>query len=303
MRSSPSPARVLFAALLAVLVTAVVARAEGNADTAALQVALRERLLYQGNVDGFFGPVTSKAVEALQRSSGLPATGSVGPQTRGVLGAFASRPLGSRMMGAGTFGWDVAALQFQLAWHGFPSGVFDGRFGPRTLSSVVRFERWLGLVPDGVAGPAVLGGLRAPPARSPLTLAWPVQFPVGDGFGPRGDRFHAGIDILAPFGAPVAAALAGVVTFSGWRDGWGLEVTVAHGRGVRTIYAHLSAATVSVGDHVGAGRTIGQVGATGDATGPHLHFEVRVRGAAVDPLGALEPQREPRQRSAAAPPT
>jgi murein DD-endopeptidase MepM/ murein hydrolase activator NlpD len=64
-------------------------------------------------------------------------------------------------------------------------------------------------------------------------------------------------------------------------------VTIAHGGGVRTIYGHLSAAAVSVGDRVAGGTMIGRVGSTGDATGPHLHFEVRVRGAAVDPLGAL----------------
>lgn len=288
MRTPHLPARVLWPALLAVLLTAGLARAEGNADTAALQVALRERALYGGSVDGYFGPVTSSAVQAFQRDAGLPTTGNVGPLTRKALGSFGRRPLGSRPMRVGAGGWDVAALQFQLAWHGFPSGTFDGRFGPRTQSAVVRYERWLGLFPDGVAGPVVLAGLTKPPPTSPLTLSWPLPFPVGDGFGPRGDRFHAGIDILSPLGVAVGAARAGKVTWAGWRDGWGLEVTVAHGDGVRTIYAHLSVATVSVGDRVKTGEMVGRVGATGDATGPHLHFEVRVRGAAVDPLGALQ---------------
>lgn len=288
MRTPQSPARVLWPALLAVLLTAGVARAEGNADTAALQVALREHRLYDGSVDGYFGPVTSAAVQALQRAAGLPSTGHVGPLTRSALGSFASRAVGTRAMREGVAGWDVAALQFQLAWHGFPSGALDGRFGPRTRSAVVRYERWLGIFPDGIAGPAVLAGLAKPPPRSPLKLSWPLPFPVGDGFGPRGDRFHAGIDILSPVGVAVGAARAGMVTWSGWRDGWGIEVTVAHGDGVRTIYAHLSVAAVSVGDRVRTGEMVGRVGATGDATGPHLHFEVRVRGAAVDPLGALQ---------------
>jgi murein DD-endopeptidase MepM/ murein hydrolase activator NlpD len=288
MHLPPSPARVLWPALLAVLLTAGLARAEGNADTAALQVALRERALYAGDVDGYFGPVTSDAVQAFQRRRGLPVTGYVGPLTRSALGPYGRSQLGSRPMRFGTVGWDVAALQFQLAWHGFPSGVFDGAFGSRTEAAVVRYQRWLGLFPDAIAGPAVLAGLRSRLPRSPLTLAWPLPFPAGEGFGPRGDRFHAGIDLLSPTGVPVGAARSGRVVYAGRREGgWGIEVTIAHGGGVRTIYAHLSATAVSVGDRVAGGAMIGRVGSTGDATGPHLHFEVRVRGAAVDPLGAL----------------
>jgi murein DD-endopeptidase MepM/ murein hydrolase activator NlpD len=288
MQLPPSSARVLWPALLAVLLTAGLARAEGNADTAALQVALHERSLYLGDVDGYYGPVTSAAVQAFQRRTGLPATGSFGPLTRGALGAYARRTLGSRPLRFGKVGWDVAALQFQLAWHGFPSGVFDGVFGPRTQAAVIRYEQWLGLFPDAIAGPAVLAGLRSPPPRTPLSLAWPLPFPLGDEFGPRGDRFHAGIDILSPQGVPVGAARSGRVVYAGRREGgWGIEVTIAHGNGVRTIYAHLSTMAVSLGERVAQGAMIGRVGSTGDATGPHLHFEVRVRGAAVDPLGAL----------------
>jgi murein DD-endopeptidase MepM/ murein hydrolase activator NlpD len=288
MQLPPSPARVLWPALLAVLLTAGLARAEGNADTAALQVALHERSLYLGDVDGYYGPVTSAAVQAFQRRTGLPVTGSFGPLTRGALGGYARRTLGSRPLRFGKVGWDVAALQFQLAWHGFPSGLFDGVFGSRTQAAVLRYEEWLGLFPDAIAGPAVLAGLRSPPPRSPVSLIWPLPFPLGDEFGPRGDRFHAGIDILSPDGVPVGAARAGRVVYAGRREGgWGIEVTIAHGNGLRTIYAHLSSMAVSLGDRVAQGAMIGRVGSTGDATGPHLHFEVRVRGAAVDPLGAL----------------
>jgi murein DD-endopeptidase MepM/ murein hydrolase activator NlpD len=78
------------------------------------------------------------------------------------------------------------------------------------------------------------------------------------------------------------------VAYAGWLDGgWGLLVVVAHRRGVRTMYAHLSRVEVHVGERVQAGWELGRVGATGDASGPHLHFEVRVRGAAVDPVPAL----------------
>jgi murein DD-endopeptidase MepM/ murein hydrolase activator NlpD len=129
--------------------------------------------------------------------------------------------------------------------------------------------------------------LRAPPPQSPLPLRAPLVAPAGDRFGPRGNRFHSGVDFIAAFGTPVTAAAAGRVTWVGIRDGWGLLVTVAHAAGVRTLYAHLSRADVRLGQRVEAGEQLGLVGATGEATGPHLHFEVRVRGAAVDPLGAL----------------
>lgn len=290
MRSSPSPTRALWPALLAVFLAAGFARATGSPGTAALQVALHHRALYAGDVDGLYGPVTSAAVRTFQRRAGLPETGSVGPATRHALGSYARQALGSRALLLGTAGWDVAELQFLLAWHGFPSGTFDGIFGVRTRAAVARYERWLGLFPDAIAGPAVLAGLRSPLPTSPLRLAWPLRLPVAERFGPRGDRFHAGVDIPAGLGLPVAAARAGRVVYAGWRaGGWGVEVTIAHGEGVRTIYAHLSAAAVSVGDRVERGTTVGFVGATGDATGPHLHFEVRFRGAAVDPLGALPP--------------
>jgi len=86
----------------------------------------------------------------------------------------------------------------------------------------------------------------------------------------------------------VGAASAGRVTYARrLAGGWGKLVVVAHRDGVRTMYAHLSSIAVLVGQRVAAGTVLGAVGATGDASGPHLHFEVRVRGAAVDPLGAL----------------
>jgi murein DD-endopeptidase MepM/ murein hydrolase activator NlpD len=98
------------------------------------------------------------------------------------------------------------------------------------------------------------------------------------------------VDLAEPTGAPVEAAAAGRVVWVGVRVGWGLVVTLAHTDGVRTMYAHLSGSSVRLGQRVAAGATIGLVGSTGDATGPHLHFEVRLRGAAVDPLSALEPK-------------
>jgi murein DD-endopeptidase MepM/ murein hydrolase activator NlpD len=116
----------------------------------------------------------------------------------------------------------------------------------------------------------------------------PVSAPVGDGFEPRGNRFHAGLDLPAPYGARVHAARYGRVVRAGWDSGgFGYLVVLRHRRHVTTFYAHLSAIAVRRGERLRAGQRIGRVGASGEATGPHLHFEVRRRGAAVDPLPAL----------------
>jgi peptidoglycan hydrolase-like protein with peptidoglycan-binding domain len=280
------------AALLALpllLPAAGSAGAVGAGPVAALQVALHARGVYTGPIDGVAGPATERGVVRFQRRAGLTVDGVVGPRTRRALGRLGRHPLGSRILHRGLVGWDVAELQFSLAWHGFPSGPFDGRLGRRGAGALRRFQHWAGLPVDGRAGPDTLAALSAAVPRSPLTLAWPVVGPLGDGFGPRGERFHAGVDILAWAGTPVTAAAAGRVAWSGWRDGWGLLVVIAHADGVRTFYAHLSEADVLVGQQVAAGAHVGLVGATGDATGPHLHFEVRVRSAAVDPLTALAP--------------
>jgi murein DD-endopeptidase MepM/ murein hydrolase activator NlpD len=115
----------------------------------------------------------------------------------------------------------------------------------------------------------------------------PVSAAIGDGFGPRGDAFHPGLDFTAGAGARVFAAATGTVEFAGYNDGYGNLVVLHHALGTTTWYAHLSRISVRRGQTVSAGSQLGRVGATGDATGPHLHFEVRVRGAAVDPRTAL----------------
>jgi murein DD-endopeptidase MepM/ murein hydrolase activator NlpD len=281
-------ARLALPLLIAALALPAKAAAAGVARVAALQVALRAHGLYLGPIDGVQGPGTVHAVRRLQRRAGIRPDGVAGPRTRRALGRLGRPLLGRRALGVGSVGWDVAELQFLLAWHGFPSGPFDGAFGARTDQSLRRFQRWAHLAPDGRAGPATYAALSAPTARCPIALAWPLQVPVADRFGPRGNRFHAGIDLPAPHGTGVAAAGAGRVAYAGYRaGGWGNLVTIAHRAGVRTMYAHLSRVDVRVGQRVGAGFQVGLVGATGDATGPHLHFEVRLRGAAVDPLTGL----------------
>jgi murein DD-endopeptidase MepM/ murein hydrolase activator NlpD len=115
---------------------------------------------------------------------------------------------------------------------------------------------------------------------------WPVSGPVTSGFGPRWGSFHEGIDISAACGTPIRAAASGQVIYGGWMDGYGNIVVIDHGGGLATAYAHQSAIYVSSGS-VSQGQTIGAVGSTGHSTGCHLHFEVRVNGTPVDPLGYL----------------
>jgi murein DD-endopeptidase MepM/ murein hydrolase activator NlpD len=276
---------VRFRAFLVVpcLLFAAPSAAAADARIAALQAALHARGLYPGTIDGVAGPQTKRAVLAYQRRAGLERDGIAGPRTYAALGGHAR--LGARLLGPGRKGLDVAALQFALAAHGFPSGTFDGAFGPRTESALRRFQRWAGLAADGRAGRATARALARPAPRCTRRLVRPLAGPIGDPFGPRGARFHAGVDIPAPTGVGIAAAGPGYVSWAGWRaGGWGRLVVVAHGGGVRSMYAHLSRIEVRVGERVGAGFEVGRVGSTGDATGPHLHFEVRVRGAAVNPL-------------------
>ena len=137
------------------------------------------------------------------------------------------------------------------------------------------------------------------PAQAPL-LRWPMRGSFAQGFGPSPYwfeptvtvgrttywHFHTGIDIAAPWGTPVGAAADGSVEFAGWSsDGYGYTVVLVHGGGIRTLYAHLERVSVHRGQTVDAGTIIGLCGATGNATGPHLHFEVRpAPDSVIDPL-------------------
>ena len=264
------------------------AGATGLADIAGLQVALREAGAYAGTVDGIPGPGTAAALRTIQRLAGLTPDGIAGPRTLGALGPVGRHPYGSRAMRPGDIGRDVAALQFKLAVHGFPSGAFDGRLGPHVARALIAFQRWAGLPGDGVAGPSTLRALATAPPVSPVRLFAPLAAPVTDRFGPRGNGFHAGVDMPAALGTPVMTAGFGTVSFAGFSpSGWGNVVIVRHRFGLSTLYAHLSEIDVRPGQPIGAGVRLGLVGTTGHATGPHLHFEVLLRGANVDPLTAI----------------
>lgn len=131
-----------------------------------------------------------------------------------------------------------------------------------------------------MAGSGSLGMVTLPLARSRLTSSFGTRrHPVTGGH-----RLHAGVDLAAPAGTPVQAFADGLVVQAGWAGGYGLLVAVAHRDGSQTRYAHLSRIAVNVGQSVGAGQMVGLVGSTGLSTGPHLHFERRVGGLAVNPL-------------------
>jgi len=134
-------------------------------------------------------------------------------------------------------------------------------------------------------------GAGAPPGMAPAPGT------VTSGFGARpdpidgGTRYHTGVDLRAPAGSPIAAARDGVVRRAGPRGGYGNAVEIDHGGGVTTLYAHASELLVKPGQKVSAGQEIARVGATGRATGPHLHFELRVGDSPVDPSLSNLPRR------------
>ncbi|MGH7766748.1 MAG: peptidoglycan DD-metalloendopeptidase family protein [Candidatus Binatia bacterium] len=148
---------------------------------------------------------------------------------------------------------------------------------------------------SNAARPLHLSALKTPSAGMPEDshnhdFDPPATGAVSSGFGFRADpftgesKFHKGLDIAAPLGSPIKAAAAGKVVFSGWADGYGNVVTVDHGDGIMTRYAHTAANLVNSGDDVAAGQEIALVGSTGRSTAPHLHFEVHKNGQAIDPM-------------------
>ncbi len=123
---------------------------------------------------------------------------------------------------------------------------------------------------------------------------WPVFGPITSRFGEarasspsRGTRFHQGVDISVPPGTPIVAPADGVVSFARWESEYGLMICLDHGNDFSTAYGHLKGIAVRTGDKVRMGQVIGTVGVSGNTTGPHLHYEVRIQGNAVNPLRYL----------------
>ena len=131
------------------------------------------------------------------------------------------------------------------------------------------------------------GSSGEPAAPSGTGFQWPVSGPITSPFGERWGTLHPGIDIGVPTGTPIHAAGPGTVVWCGWMSGYGNLVMIDHHNGLATLYGHQSRIAASCGEQVQTGDVIGYVGCTGFCTGPHLHFEVRLNGTPVDPLGYL----------------
>lgn len=125
-------------------------------------------------------------------------------------------------------------------------------------------------------------------------MALPLQGDVTSAFGAGPDPLeeteqqHSGVDIAAPLGTPILAALEGIVAATGEDEAYGKTVAIQHGDGIETVYAHCASVSVQAGQFVAQSEEIATVGATGKASGPHLHFEIRVDGAAIDPARVME---------------
>lgn len=267
----------------------------------------------RGGADGRYGPATSQAVAAYQTNLRLPATGTVDTLTAQLLGLVA----GPALPKFGEKSTNVASLQQLLINLGIPvRGGADGSFGPITQAAVTAFQNsqglpangivdlrtglFLGLIPGATPPGKVEGGTppaatspATPPATNPMQI-FPVLGPCyfSDTWGaPRsGGRRHEGVDIIAASGTPVYAVTAGTITRqffdqAGSLGGNALRLTAPDGTYFH--YAHFSrfADGVNVGTVVKAGQIIGYVGATGNTSTPHLHFEYHPGGgAAVNPF-------------------
>jgi murein DD-endopeptidase MepM/ murein hydrolase activator NlpD len=181
----------------------------------------------------------------------------------------------------------LAELGLDLGRGASVEGGVGGPFVPVALNKeVVGFEKQLNRIKSARAMVA-----RLTHAISSIPLRKPVDGDIepASGFGVRTDPFtnspamHTGLDLHGDTGDPVRATADGKVTSAGWSGGYGRVIDIDHGNGMSTRYGHLSAIDVRVGQSIRTGQIIGRIGSTGRSTGPHLHYETRVRGGAVDP--------------------
>jgi peptidoglycan hydrolase-like protein with peptidoglycan-binding domain len=244
---------------------------------AGLQFALAARGLYRGPIDGIEGPATRRAVRALQEAHGLRVSGLTDVRTRILLGPLGRPRYASRTLRRGLRGLDVAALQFELRYHGFATRL-TGSFTEETREALIGFQRFAGLRADGVAGRVTYRALRSPPPQAPRLRA-PLPVPA------RTVIVHGGVELFCPYATPVAAPIAGTVTFAGSRGvGYGYTVVTRDRHGVELLYAHLARADVHVGDRLIPGAMIGLAGWTGKSRPQtSLRLELSIRGAALNP--------------------
>lgn len=293
-----------------------------GAAVSALQAKLRGLGLVV-DADGTFGARTARAVSAVQKVNGLPQTGVVDAKTAALLGgvpgvaapaASAPSPSAGVSGAAGYATYDeqgarTVALQRALMNAGMAlRGGADGKFGSGTLAAIIDFQRARGLAVTGKVDSATAAALGLSPMPKPATPTYaPIVLeakPVGgrcyfgDTWGAARSlgRSHLGTDVIAAAGTPLNAVFTGKV-IQIYRDGPGSlsgnGVKIARPDGTYAFYAHLSslAPGIDVGVPVSAGQLLGYVGSTGNAAGPHLHFELHPGGgSAVNPYPTLSAQ-------------
>jgi murein DD-endopeptidase MepM/ murein hydrolase activator NlpD len=161
--------------------------------------------------------------------------------------------------------------------------VIDAQYD-ELMAASKQVEEMLRRSSYATATPAAVGGGSG-------AMLWPMAGPVTSEFGWRvhpitgTQKFHSGVDIGGDYGQPIAAAQGGTVEYAGWISGYGNAVIISHGGGISTLYGHCQSLAVGVGQQVSRGETIAYCGSTGNSTGPHVHFEIRVDDVQVDPLG------------------
>jgi len=160
-----------------------------------------------------------------------------------------------------------------------------------TFSAFNMMKEMAAKPPSGLTSQGFLGSPSID--NSMMPAVWPVRGEITSGFGGRMDPFsgegvtHTGIDISAPYGSPVEATADGIILVAEPDAGYGREILIDHGNGFSTMYGHLSQIKVVVGQEVKRGQIIGAIGMTGKSTGPHLHYEVHIHEAPVDPIKYL----------------
>lgn len=279
--------RLFVTAAVAALVAASVAdgasgdRKRPDPNVAGVQTALAAQHLYRGPIDGILGPQTLAALKVLQQRERLASASVLGNRTLSALGKLGKPRYGTRTLRLGLVGLDVAGLQFELRYHGFPNrgrGLFD----PQTRAALIGFQRFAGLRADGVAGRGTYAALDRPPPvtpklHSPLPLIQHAT-PVGNG-----------VELSCPYGTAVAAVAAGTVVFAGNRThGYGYTVITRDARGLEVLYAHLARIDLRRGQTVVPGAFVGLAGWTGKTrASTSLRLELRLRGAELNASAAV----------------
>lgn len=224
-----------------------------------------------------------------------------------AIGIAVPLALGAHSVRAGEAGIEVMSDQLRSAPLAAAAGIADAEFAEPARISFGRaadiegvpidFSRYRPAPKPGAPGAAGKGGKTGKSLAPVGAFVWPSRLPLASAaltsrFGARyhpilgGWRQHSGVDLAAATGTPVTAPSPGVVVAAQWWGGYGLFVAVDHGKGVQTRYGHLSQLAVAPGQQVSMGQVLGYVGSTGNSTGPHLHYEMRVNGQPLNPLSA-----------------